>query len=71
MDGRLERTRGIGQSFDGLADDLDIADDGVLGLAIGEERFVAVGGVFEDCVDRRESVEQVDAFVLHNATASA
>jgi hypothetical protein len=35
-----------------LAEHLDVADDGILGLAVGEEGVATVLGVFEDRVER-------------------
>jgi hypothetical protein len=45
------RTRGVGHPLDRLTDDLDVADDGILGLAVREERFTAIDGVAQNRVD--------------------
>ncbi|MGO9899156.1 MAG: hypothetical protein ACLP0J_05585 [Solirubrobacteraceae bacterium] len=46
-------------------------DDRILGLAIREKRVATISGVLEDRVNRIERMKQVNALVLHNATASA
>ena len=69
-DTRLECTAAIRQTLDGLTDDLDVADDRVLGLAIREEGVAAVGGVVEDRFDCIQYVEQVGAFIPHSGMAS-
>src|ERR1700722_2026024 len=68
---RVESTSALRNSLDRLADDLDIADHGVLRLAVREERLLAVGGVVRDGVDRLDRVREVSTLVLHRTTASA
>src|SRR6202041_187895 len=58
------------EALDRLTEDLDVADDRVLGLPIGEEGVVAVLGVFDYGVDRVEGVEEVGALAVHRAMAS-
>src|SRR5439155_324339 len=59
------------QSFDGLADDLQVANHGVLRLTVRHEGVATSRRVRNDGVDRVAHVQQVDAIVLHTATASA
>jgi hypothetical protein len=58
-------TRGIAgigaEALHRLAANLDVADHGVLALAIGEERVAAVVGVIEHRVDRVPSMQEVHA----------
>lgn len=56
--------------FDRLAEHLDVADDGILGLAVGEEGVATVLGLFEDRVERVNRVKQLGPVVFHNSTAS-
>jgi hypothetical protein len=44
-----------------LADDLEVPDDGVLGLVIGQEGVVAVADVRLDAGGVFEDVRQIDA----------
>lgn len=54
----LESARLVGHPLDRLADDLDAADHGILRLGVREERFLAVGCVVRDGVDRLDRVRE-------------
>ena len=55
----------------GLADDLEVADHGVLGASITHELVATTDGVGLDPLDALQDVDQVEAFVSHSGTASA
>jgi len=57
------RARLVGHPLDRLADDLDLADHGILRLGVREEHFLAVGCVVRDGVDRLDRVREVSALV--------
>jgi hypothetical protein len=62
---------GIGaEALHRLAANLDVADHGVLTLAIGEERVAVVVGVIEHGVDRVPRMREVRALAVYRATAS-
>jgi hypothetical protein len=65
---RIKYPRFIGDS---LADDLDVADDCILRLAVGKEGVSPICRVAQDRVDCFVRVKQIDALVFHNGTASA
>lgn len=58
------------KALDRLTEYLDVADDRVLGLAIGKERVAAVLAVLHDGVDRVERAQEVGALAVHRAIAS-
>src|SRR5581483_8196585 len=62
---RIPRARGVRDSLYGLADDLDIANDRVLSLAVRKERLAALCRVALDRVDCRDRMKQVGPLVLH------
>jgi hypothetical protein len=48
-------------AFDRLTEDLDVANDRVFGLPIGEESVLAVSGVLDNGVDRVVGVQEIGA----------
>src|SRR5262249_49194279 len=54
---RLQGAGGFGDSLDGLADDLDVADHSILGLTVEEEGFPPVDRVAQDGVDRLDRMQ--------------
>jgi hypothetical protein len=68
---RLQHASPIRDALGSLPDDLDVADDRILSLAVRKERILAILRVARNRIDCLYRMQQIGTLVPQMATASA